>query len=152
MSPLPQRATVAPIVTLVAVLLLPYGYTVTIGLGSANYIVIAIFWEFVSSFYFTGLRLVSSGAMLAGIIYTLVRFALVYQVYRFYRGSATRGQTLLLAVVSELPPLILSIPAIMGSLIMPAPFFEYVIPVPTMLLLAVILLFAFPQKQASVPW
>ena len=138
----------------IAAILFPYGYAEAVGLGSPDTIIAGLFWEYVDSFYFTGFRLLAVGQVLTSAPFWLFRFIfLSMMIYYFAADSTiTRIQIILVGTLSELIPLLVSLPNLMNFNGWTVPLYNYVIPIPILLLLGVVLMVAFPKMEPEGIW
>jgi hypothetical protein len=151
-----EKKTLAPkivaAIMLMAVFLLPYGYQETFGLGSANHFLRWPFWSYLDSFYYTGFELIQAQEMLEYAPFWILRLALVYSIYRYYSGEGSRKQVVGVGIISELPPLILTLPGYLLSVTQPSPFSSIVLPIPALLALAILILYLRPREAADQAW
>ncbi len=151
-----SRNTSMPVISsvllLIGTVLLPYGYQETVGLGSANHLIRWPFWVFIDSFYHTGFTGISVQEILEFTPFWIMRLILVYWVFRYYSGKVTRRQTLVVGIISEVLPLILTLPSYILSLMQASPFSSLILPIPTLLGLAVIFLYLIPYANHESAW
>jgi hypothetical protein len=149
-----RRNLIICILFAAATILLPYGYAVAVGLGSPDLIIAGLFWEYVESFYFTGFRFVNPSLVLATAPFWFFRLVFLSQLIYYYEESKTRTrlQVISLGILSELIPLLVSLPHFLSLGGWTFPLYSYVIPIPVLLLLGVIVLFVFPKKKQEGLW
>lgn len=144
-----QRAIILAALFSFIAIVLPYGYAITIGLGSANLIIAGLFWEYIDSFYFTGFRFLMLEQFLSSSPYWIIRLIFLSQLIYYYEANSTRTrmQVLALGVLSELAPILVSLPFLLGLcgwVFLP---YDSVVPIPIMLLTGIILMFEHPKTQ-----
>lgn len=151
---LSRRDVIICTIFLVGAILFPYGYAEAIGLGSPDTIIAGLFWEYVESFYFTGFRLLAVGQVLSSSPFWLFRFIFLFLMIYYYAADSTltRLQVILVGILSELIPLLVSLPNLMNFDGWLVPLYNYVIPIPIILLLGIALMVAFPKKKPEGIW
>lgn len=149
-----QRAIMYAILFSIVAVFFPYGYAITTGLGSANLIIVGLFWEYIDSFYFTGFRLLQLSQLLTSSPYWILRLVFLSQLIYYYEANSnrTRTQVLILGVLSELTPILVSLPFLLnlgGWIFLP---YDSVVPIPILLLIGIILMFVYPRTQQDGIW
>jgi hypothetical protein len=142
------------ILFLITIIFLPYGYAEAFGLGSPDLIVAGLFWEYVVSFYYTGFRLLPLTQVLSSSVFWFFRFIFLAQLYLYYdKGrNFSRMSVILVGILAELIPLLVSLPYLLNFTAWPVPLYNYVIPVPILLLLGAVLVLVFPKEQQEGIW
>ncbi len=147
-----SRPVIASFITLLGVIFLPYAYQQTWGLGSANHIIRWPLWIFLDSFYFSGFTLIELQEFLSFTPAWIMRFLLVFWVSRYYSGRSSRRQTFAIGMISELPPLLLSLSEIIANSMQPPTFSSVLLPIPVLLGFVVLLIFLLPYDPSKEPW
>lgn len=151
----PTRRLIALIlIMLFGIVFLPFGYALSIGLGSPNYIIAAMFWEYVDSYYFTGLRILGLSEILSAVGYWIFRFIFLLQLIIYYKGgpNRTRSELIGVGIMMEFIPLLLSVPVLLnigGWFSLP---YQYVLPIPLLLILGLVIIHKYPKEDFVNPW
>ncbi|MBY9008704.1 MAG: hypothetical protein KGD74_02405 [Candidatus Lokiarchaeota archaeon] len=126
------------IISILIVLLAPFGYHVDLGPGPNS--ITAMLWEY--STYYSFRYLV---ALQYYIQFYIFRIVILYAIIRFLGEKLSRKWLIILGVIGELIPLILSIPA---SLILNSDgenFSPIIISIPFLLLFVIVVAFIYPK-------
>lgn len=138
-----------------AALLIPFGYGVDLGPGSNR--IRALIWEYMDAPWFSGVRFVRLGDVLEGLIYTIPRYFFIYQIFNLYRKFLKQRRMWFIGILGALFPGLVSLVRILGWVQgwtqppppMSDPYFPIYIPIPTILILGIVLLRLFPYKPYS---
>ena len=149
-----KRLFVIILSVFLAMIFLPFGYAINTGLGSANYIYAGIFWEYVDSFYFTGFRILTLDAILSSLPYWVFKIVFGVSLVFYYVGGPKRtiSELVGIGILSELIPLMLSIPAFLGTTNIFLLPYDVVYPLPFLLILVYTLTQIVPKSEFSDPW
>ena len=98
----PVNPTVVGIVMALVALIAPLAFSIAIYDG-LHLSVTAVLWGFISSPYQTYLEILNILTLAIMMPFGALRLAYAYQMFRLYKGRATRKRTLTLGIVSELP-------------------------------------------------
>jgi hypothetical protein len=126
------------IVSILIILLAPYGYHIDLGPGTNS--IIAMLWDY--STYYSFRYLVT---LRYYVEFYFFRFAVLYGIVRFLQGKMSKKWLIILALIAELIPLILSIPA---SLILNSEgenMSPIVISIPILLVFVIIIAFIYQK-------
>jgi hypothetical protein len=141
-----------PIILLAAAILLPFGYGLDIGPGPDS--LRALVWEYIDATWFSGFRFVGFGRVLDALLYTLPTYFFIFQLFKLYRTSLRPKRMWLVGILGALFPGLVSLFLVIGWLqgwTQPPPpsdlRFPVYIPIPTTVIIAVILLRLFPVKE-----
>ena len=143
-------AILVPAILIAVAILLPFGYGLDLGPGPNR--VRALIWEYMDAPWFSGVRFVQSGQVLEALLYTFPRYIFIYQVYNLYRTCLKQKNMWTIGVLGALFPGLVSLVLVIGWLqgwTQPPPpvsdhHFPIYIPIPTIMIMAVILLRIFP--------
>ena len=149
---LPQAYIVLLILLAVAILF-PFGYALDLGPGPNS--VRALVWQYIDAPWFSGFRFVRFGQVLEAIFYTLPTYFFIFQLVKLYRTSLRPKRMRLVGVLSALFPGVVSLLLVIGWLqgwTQPPPpvsdhRFPIYIPIPAVVVVAVILLRLIPVKK-----
>lgn len=128
---------------LVVVLVLPFAYRVDIGPGPDS--IRAMTWDYIEASWYSGCRFWNPFDVLP---YTFLRLIFAVMLTRAYLGRTTAKKTLLVGILAELQPFLVSAPLVFlidwpgGD-----PWVPLYVPLPFMLALGVILLLIFKYKK-----
>jgi hypothetical protein len=147
------RLPKAPIVLsilLAAAFLLPFGYGLDLGPGPNR--IRALIWEYIDAPWFSGVRFVRLGQVFEALVYTLPRYFFIVQIFNLYRTSSNQRHMLTVGILGALFPGLVSLVQIIAWLqgwTQPPPpvsdhRFPIYIPIPTILILGIVLLRSFP--------
>jgi hypothetical protein len=150
-------AYIVLIILLAAAILLPFGYGLDLGPGPDS--VRALVWQYIDAPWFSGFRFVQVGQVLEAILYTLPTYVFIFQVFRLYRTALRPRRMWLAGVLGALFPGLVSLFFVVGWLQgwtqppppISDPFFPIYIPVPAVVVVAIILLRLFPVKWIDKP-
>ena len=126
------------IISILIVLLAPYGYHVDLGPGPNS--ITAMLWEYSTYYsfrYLVALRYYPQ--------FYFFRIVVLYAIIRFLREKLSRKWLVILGIIGELIPIILSIPA---SLILNADgdnLAPIIISIPILLVFVIIVAFIYPK-------
>jgi hypothetical protein len=146
-------AYIVLIILLAAAILVPFGYALDLGPGPNS--VRALVWQYIDAPWFSGFRFVRFGQVLEAILYTLPTYFFIFQLFKLYRTSSRLKRMRLVGVLSALFPGVVSLLLVIGWLqgwTQPPPpvsdhRFPIYIPIPAVVVTAVILLKCFPVKE-----
>ena len=149
---LPQAYIVLLILLAVAILF-PFGYALDLGPGPNS--VRALVWQYIDAPWFSGFRFVRFGQVLEAILYTIPTYFFIFQLVKLYRTSLRPKRMRLVGVLSALFPGVVSLLLVIGWLqgwTQPPPpvsdhRFPIYIPIPAVVVVAVILLRLIPVKK-----
>ncbi|MFX0007642.1 MAG: hypothetical protein ACFFAV_13050 [Candidatus Hermodarchaeota archaeon] len=127
--------------SLIIVLLAPYGFHIDLGPGPNN--LMAILWE-----YWT-LSIIRWFTVLEYVPYYFFRFITIYYLIRYILDKASLKKTIIMGIINELIPLIISIPAVLILNQDGENYIPIVIPIPTLLVfhLSVVYTFYYLKKR-----
>ncbi|UCC19895.1 MAG: hypothetical protein JSV62_01055 [Promethearchaeota archaeon] len=129
------------IISFLIVLLTPYGIDIDIGPGPVR--LLAILWE-----YFA-LTVIRWFTVLIYIPYYIFRFITLYYIMRYIMGTTSKKKVIIISIISELIPLLLSIIGLIFPDPTGEPYINTVIPIPILLLYNLILVFLFSTKKLT---
>lgn len=127
--------------SLIIVLLAPYGFHIDLGPGPNS--LMAILWE-----YWT-LSIIRWFTVLEYVPYYFFRFITIYYLIRYILDKASLKKTIIMGIINELIPLIISIPAVLILNQDGENYIPIVIPIPTLLVfhLSVVYTFYYLKKR-----
>ena len=126
------------IITILIVLLAPFGYHIDLGPGTNS--ITAMLWEFSTYYsfrYLVALRYYPQ--------FYFFRIVILYAIIRFLREKLSRKWLIILGIIGELIPIILSIPA---SLILNADgdnLAPIIVSIPLLLVYVIVVAFIYPK-------
>jgi hypothetical protein len=121
-----------------------YGYSFYLAITSMTWTIR------IDSGYIVGIEFLPSYAILGMIPFLLFRAASVYLITRYYQEKTTKGRAKLAAFLGDAPFLVLySIMMIAGGVY---GGFGLNYPLPTMMIVGLLLLWRFPVSEPTVPW
>ncbi len=146
-------AYIVLIILLAAAILLPFGYALDLGPGPNS--VRALVWEYIDATWFSGFRFVRFGQVLDALLHTLPTCFFIVQLFRLYRTSLRPKRMWLVGILGAFFPSLVSLFLVIGWLqgwTQPPPplsdlRFPVYIPIPTIVIIAIILLRLFPVKE-----
>ncbi len=146
-------AYIVLIILLAAAILLPFGYSLDLGPGPNS--VRALVWEYIDATWFSGFRFVRFGQVLDALLHTLPTYFFIFQLFNLYRTSLRPKRMWLAGILGALFPGLVSLFLVIGWLqgwTQPPPplsdlRFPVYIPIPTIVIIAIILLRLFPVKE-----
>jgi hypothetical protein len=146
-------AYIVLIILLAAAILVPFGYALDLGPGPNS--VRALVWQYIDAPWFSGFRFVRFGQVLEAMLYTLPTYFFIFQLFKLYRTSLRPKRMRLVGVLSALFPGVVSAFLVIGWLqgwTQPPPpvsdhRFPIYIPIPAVVVTAVILLKFLPVKE-----
>ncbi|MFX1569133.1 MAG: hypothetical protein ACFFCV_12280 [Promethearchaeota archaeon] len=132
------------LVSLVIVLLTPYGFHIDLGPGPNG--LMAILWEY------WDFSIIRWFTVLEYFPYYFFRFIVIYYLLKYIMDKATLKKTIIMGIISELIPLLISIP---GVLILNQDGENYIpimISIPILLIfhLTVVFIFQFYKKKENL--
>ncbi len=132
------------IFSILIVFFAPYGYHIDLGPGPN--VLMAVFWDFSD---YIGFQILAS---LEYFPYYLFRIVVLYELLRFFQEKASKKKVIIAAIVSELIPLIISIP---GALFLNSEGENYIpimisIPILLLFVLPSVMLFSFKTKNKQI--
>ncbi|MFX1417023.1 MAG: hypothetical protein ACFFC0_09430 [Promethearchaeota archaeon] len=138
------RFSILTTIMLVVVLVIPFAYRIDIGPGPDS--IRAMTWDYIEASWYSGFRFWNPFDVLP---YTLLRLIFAVMLTRAYLGRTTAKKTLLVGILAELQPFLVSAPLVFlvdwpggGD-----PWVPLYVPLPFMLALGVILLLIFKYKK-----
>ena len=154
-SPIPNLRTRAfiLIILVASALLLPFGYRLDLGPGPDG--IRAVLWEYLDAPWFSGIRFVRIGQMLEAILYTFPTYIYIYQVYKLYNGQVNRKRMVAVGIFSAIFPGIISLLRMLGWVRgwtqppppLSDPYFPIYIPIPSIILISLILIMLAPLDK-----
>ena len=133
---------IATIVLIILALVLPFAYRIDVGPGPDS--IRAMTWDYLEASWYSGFRLWNP---IDTLPYTLLRIAFAAMLARAYLGATTLQKTLLVGILAELQPLLVSAPLVFLIDWPGDPWLPLYIPLPIMLILGVILLLVFKHRK-----
>ena len=133
---------IATIVLIILALVLPFAYRIDVGPGPDS--IRAMTWDYLEASWYSGFRLWNP---IDTLPYTLLRIAFAAMLARAYLGTTTLQKTLLVGILAELQPLLVSAPLVFLIDWPGDPWLPLYIPLPIMLILGVILLLVFKHRK-----
>jgi len=109
----------------------------------------AILWSFYMSAYSIGFQFLYPLNMMM-LPFLMFRIASTYQLARYYQGKTTKGRARLAVVLSDGPILFVYIIFLITAGISGGLGLNY--PLPTMMIVGLLLLWRFPVRAPTVPW
>ena len=148
-------AYIVLLILLAVAILFPFGYALDLGPGPNS--VRALVWQYIDAPWFSGFRFVQFGQVLEALLYTLPTYFFIFQLFNLYRKSLRPKRMWLVGVLGALFPGVVSLFLVIGWLqgwTQPPPpvsdhRFPIYIPIPTVVVVAVILLRLFPAKETD---
>ncbi|MEE9378635.1 MAG: hypothetical protein V3V33_11450 [Candidatus Lokiarchaeia archaeon] len=119
------------ILSIIIVFFAPYGYHIDIGPGLDN--LMAIVWNI--SEYF-GFQILES---LEYVPYYFFRIVVLYEIFRFFQEKISRKRLVLMGIICELIPLLVSIPGVIFLNSEGENYIPIMISIPTLLIFDIIL-------------
>lgn len=141
------RASVFWVIVVIMIflaLVLPFAYRIDIGPGPDS--IRAMTWDYIESSWYSGFRFWNP---LDTLPYTILRLVFAIFLARFCLGLATSRNTILLGVLAELQPIIVSAPLVYLIDWPGDPFVPLYIPIPIMLTLSIILILLFKRIHGT---
>lgn len=129
------------IVSLIVVILTPYGIDIDIGPGPNR--LLAILWE-----YFA-LAVIRWFTVLLYVPYYFFRFITLYYVMRYIIGTVSKKKVIIISLISEVIPLTLTIIGLIFPDPTGEPYINTVIPIPILFLYNLILIFIFSHRKLN---
>ncbi len=149
-TPKTLESTLVVTIMLLVALLVPFVYQTSIGFGASN-IIRAFFWEYGVSGNFTGFAIIQLSVFLNSLLYIIIHFLFVYVMWSFYEKKVSRAQTITIGILLELLKIGPSLPTILTILMAPGPFYVLILPFPVLLLIGLVMMFAFPPPKITAP-
>ncbi|KXH77198.1 MAG: hypothetical protein AM326_12565 [Candidatus Thorarchaeota archaeon SMTZ-45] len=131
-------------IMIILVLVLPFAYRIDIGPGPDS--IRAMTWDYIESTWYSGFRFWNP---LDTLPYTILRLVFAVYLARFCLGSTTAKTTVLIGILAELQPIIVSAPLVYFIDWSGDPLVPLYIPVPIMLLLGIILVLILKGRYAK---
>ncbi len=123
----------------------PFAYRIDIGPGPNS--IRAMVWDYIEASWHSGFRLWNP---LDTLPYTFLRIVFIYQILRYYNSNTSKGRTIFTGLACELQPLLVSVPLTYGIQWPGDPQVPLYLPIPLMLVLAVLLMFTLsPQRHLN---
>ncbi|MFX1386478.1 MAG: hypothetical protein ACFE9M_04610 [Promethearchaeota archaeon] len=129
------------IMSLLVILLTPYGIDIDIGPGPIR--LLAILWE-----YFA-LEVIRWFTVLIYVPYYFFRFITLYYVMRYIMGICSKKKVIIMSTICEFIPLTLSIIGLIFPDPTGEPYINTVIPIPILLLYNLLLIFVFSKRKLT---
>lgn len=129
------------IMSLLVILLTPYGIDIDIGPGPIR--LLAILWE-----YFA-LEVIRWFTVLIYVPYYFFRFITLYYVMRYIMGMCSKKKVIIMSTICEFIPLTLSIIGLIFPDPTGEPYINTVIPIPILLLYNLLLIFVFSKRKLT---
>jgi len=130
------------ILSLIIILLTPYGLDIDIGPGPNR--LLAILWEY---FALADIRWFT---VLIYIPYYFFRFITLYYLMRYIMGKNSKMKTIIISIVCEVIPLTLTIIGLLFPDPTGEPYINTVFPIPILLLYNLILIFMFSTRKLNI--
>ena len=130
------------ILSLIIILLTPYGLDIDIGPGPNR--LLAILWEY---FALADIRWFT---VLIYIPYYFFRFITLYCLMRYIMGKNSKMKTIIISIVCEVIPLTLTIIGLLFPDPTGEPYINTVFPIPILLLYNLILIFMFSTRKLNI--
>lgn len=132
---------ITTVVMIILALILPFAYRIDTGPGPDS--IRAMTWDYIESSWYTGFRLWNP---LDTLPYTILRLVFAVYLARLWFGMTTARRTILIGVLAELQPLIVSAPLVYlidwsGDSLIPL-----YIPIPIMFIIGIVFAFLFRLK------
>lgn len=132
---------ITTVVMIILALILPFAYRIDTGPGPDS--IRAMTWDYIESSWYTGFRLWNP---LDTLPYTILRLVFAVYLARLWFGMTTARRTILIGVLAELQPLIVSAPLVYlidwsGDSLVPL-----YIPIPIMFIIGIVFAFLFRLK------
>ncbi|MHA2020317.1 MAG: hypothetical protein ACW96N_01260 [Candidatus Thorarchaeota archaeon] len=141
-----RRFAFVAAVMLAIAIVLPFAYRVDVGPGPDS--IRAMIWDYIESSWYSGFRIWNP---LNTLPFTLLRLIFAIMLARLYVGKTSPKRTLLVGILAEIQPVLLSAPLVFlvewpgdGD-----PWVPLYIPLPIMLVFGVVLLLWFKYKQTE---
>ena len=143
------------LVFVAAAILLPFGYGLDLGPGPNR--IRALIWEYINAPWFSGVRFVRVGDVLEGLLYTIPRYFFIYHIFNLYKKSLNQKWMWFVGILGALFPGLVSLVRIIGWVQgwtqppppISDPYFPIYIPIPTILIISIVLSRLFPYKPNS---
>lgn len=129
------------IITLLIVLLTPYGFHIDLGPGPNS--IMAILWDYWDLGIFRWFEVFEY------FPYYIFRFIAFFSIMRFLMGKVTKKKAIIMVIVSELIPLLISIPGVLYLSPDGENYIPIMISIPILLLYNLILIFIFSNKKLT---
>lgn len=104
-----RRAAIMGVILALIAVILPFAYHVDIGPGPDS--IRAMIWDYIQASWHSGFRWWNPFDTLP---YTLLRIIYPLQIYRYYTGLSSKRRTIVMGLVSELQPFLVSFPLTYG--------------------------------------
>lgn len=145
-------ATLILVVLITSAFFLPFGYRLDLGPGPNG--IRALVWEYLDAPWFSGFRFVRIGQIFEALLYTFPGYIFIFQVYKLYRTQARQKRIAAVGALGALFPGLFSLVLILGWLQgwtqppppVSDPYFPVYIPIPSILLISLIIFRLFPVK------
>ncbi len=129
-------------VMIILALVLPFAYRIDIGPGPDS--IRAMTWDYIESSWYSGFRLWNP---LDTLPFTILRLVFAFYLARLCVGSTTTKNTILIGILAELQPIIVSAPLVYFIEWSGDPLVPLYIPLPIMFILGIILILIFKVKH-----
>ncbi|MFW9819551.1 MAG: hypothetical protein ACFFE5_08065 [Candidatus Thorarchaeota archaeon] len=130
------------IITLLVVILTPYGFDLDIGPGPNR--LLAILWE-----YFA-LAVIRWFTVFTYLPFYFFRFISLYYIIRYIMGTISKKKTIIISTLCEVIPLTFTIIGLIFPDPSGEPYINTVIPIPILLLYNLILIFIFSNRKLNI--
>ncbi|MFX1368669.1 MAG: hypothetical protein ACFFAY_08740 [Promethearchaeota archaeon] len=129
-------------VMILLALVLPFAYRIDIGPGPDS--IRAMIWDYIESSWYSGFRFWNP---LDTFPFTILRLVFAFYLARLGVGSTTVKNTILIGILAELQPIIVSAPLVYFIEWSGDPLVPLYIPLPIMFILGIILILIFKVRH-----
>ncbi|MFX0002145.1 MAG: hypothetical protein ACFE9C_03655 [Candidatus Hodarchaeota archaeon] len=137
-----NKLIIIGLISLLIVILTPYGFDLDIGPGPNR--LLAILWE-----YFA-LVVIRWFTVLIYFPYYFFRFITLYYIIRYIMGKVTKKKAIIMSIICELIPLTFTIIGLIFPDPTGEPYINTVIPIPIFLLYNLILVFIYSNRKLDI--
>ena len=132
------------VVMIILALVLPFAFRIDIGPGPNS--IRAMTWDYIESSWYSGFRLWNP---LDTLGYTLLRLVFAFYIARVCLGYTTSRRTILIGLIAEMQPIIVSAPLVYLIDWSGDSFVPLYIPLPIMFILGIALILIFKRRNAK---
>ena len=136
---------VLAIVMIILALVLPFAYRMDVGPGPDS--IRAMTWDYIESEWFSGFRLWNP---LDVFPYTFLRLLFAVFLARFCVGNTTAKETMIIGILAELQPIVVSAPQVYLIDWSGDPLVPLYIPIPIILIFGIILVLILKHKYGRI--
>ncbi len=136
------RYSIVTIAMLVIAFVLPFAYRVDVGPGPDS--IQSMLWDYIESSWYSGFRFWNP---LETLPYTFMRIIFALLLARTYTRKTTPKKTLLVGIVAEFQPFLISVPLVFLIDWPGDPWVPLYLPIPIMLVLGVFFLLILKHKK-----